>query len=78
MGIEVNKEELEFIGSNKRINDFVEVWLCKKDVEICDLKLEPLEVQNANWYNIDEFESMIENGTCYYYISFLFCQLLIY
>lgn len=30
LGIIATKEELEFIGSNKRINDFVEVWLCKK------------------------------------------------
>ena len=63
LGIEVNINELEFIGSNKRINDFVEVWLCKKNVLESDLKLDFNEVQNAKWFSIEEFDEMLNNGT---------------
>ena len=63
LGIEATKEELEFIGSYKRINDYVEVWLCKKNIDINDLKLEETEVQDAKWFSIKEFETMINNGT---------------
>lgn len=63
LGIEATKEELEFIGSNKRINDYVEVWLCKKNIDLNELKLEETEVQDAKWFLIEEFENMINNGT---------------
>lgn len=63
LGINVTKDELEFIGSNKRINDYVEVWLCKKNIDLKELKLEPTEVQNAKWLLVKEFEEMINNGT---------------
>ena len=63
LGINSNKEELEFIGSNKRINDFVEVWVCKKNISESELILDPNEVQAAKWVSIEEFEKMIENGT---------------
>ena len=63
LGIEAKKEEFSFIGSYKRINDFVEVWLCKKNIEVEDLVLEETEVQNAKWVDIEEFEHMIKDGT---------------
>lgn len=62
LGINATKEELEFIGSNKRINDYVEVWLCKKDVNLEELHLETTEVQDVKWFSIDEFETMLNNG----------------
>lgn len=62
LGIKADKDELEFIGSYKRINDFVEVWLCKKNIDLKELVLEPTEVQDAKWYSIEEFEEMIQNG----------------
>ena len=63
LGINVNKEEMIFIGSYKRINDFVEVWLCKKNIELSDLVLSQNEVQEAKWFSIEEFQQMIEEGT---------------
>lgn len=62
LGISASKDELEFIGSYKRINDFVEVWLCKKNVLENDFVLNPDEVQDVKWFTIDEFEEMINNG----------------
>ncbi|MFA6777719.1 MAG: NUDIX domain-containing protein [Bacilli bacterium] len=62
LGIIANKEEMIFIGSYKRINDFVEVWLYKKNINVADLILEPAEVQDARWFSIDDFEKMIADG----------------
>ena len=62
LGIDARKEEMVFIGSYKRINDFVEVWLCKKKIEVNALILEPSEVQDARWFSIDEFKRMIVDG----------------
>lgn len=63
LGISASKEELEFIGSYKRVNDFVEVYLCKKNINEKDLILDSLEVQSAKWVTIDEFENMIKDKT---------------
>lgn len=62
LGIQVNKEDLRFIGSYARINDFVEVFLLKSNINIKDLKLQADEVQTAKWVSIKEFEDIIENG----------------
>ena len=62
LGIIVTKEELEFIGSYKRVDDYVEVWFCKKNIALKDLVLESSEVQDAKWFTIDEFERMIVEG----------------
>ena len=62
LGIKAKKEEMTFIGSYKRINDFVEVWLCKKNINKEELNIDPNEVQDANWYTITDFEEMLKNG----------------
>jgi len=62
LGIKANKEELKFIGSYARINDFVEVFLLKTNIDVSDLKLQEDEVQAAKWVSIPTFESIIENG----------------
>ncbi len=61
LGIDIQKNDLEFIGSNKRIKDFVEVWLCKKNISLEELTLQVDEVQDAKWFSIEEFEKMIKN-----------------
>ena len=62
LGIIASKEELEFIGSYKRIVDFVEVWLCKKNVEKNEIIINPDEVQDVRWVTINEFDNMIKEG----------------
>ncbi len=62
LGIQVNKEDLRFIGSYARINDFVEVFLLKSNIDIKDLKLQEDEVQDVKWVSIKEFENIIESG----------------
>jgi len=61
LGIEVNPDDMTFIGSYIRRKDFVEIWLLKSNVKIEKLKLEEDEIQNAKWINISEFEEMLEN-----------------
>ena len=47
LGIRVSKDNLIFIGSYARVNDFVEVFLLKTNIDIEDLKLQEDEVQTA-------------------------------
>lgn len=62
LGIEAKKDEVRFIGSYARINDFVEVFLLKKNVELSSLTLQEDEVQKASWVPISKFEELIQNG----------------
>ena len=62
LGIRVDKDNLRFIGSYARVNDFVEVFLLKTNMDIEDLKLQEDEVQTAKWVSIKEFENILENG----------------
>ena len=62
LGIACNKDELQFIGSYARINDFVEIFLLKSNISIKNLKLQEDEVQDAKWVSIDEFINMVKDG----------------
>ena len=62
LGIKAKKEDLRFIGSYARINDFVEVFLLKSNVELEKLELQEDEVQQAKWVTIEEFEKIIKEG----------------
>lgn len=62
LGIKANEEDMEFIGSYKRFNDFVEVFLLKMEVDVSDLVLQSDEVQNAKWVEIEEYQQMIDDG----------------
>lgn len=59
LGIEVTKEELEFIASYKRLRDFADVWLLNKNININDITVAEDEVQNIKWVTIEEFEKML-------------------
>lgn len=62
LGIKAKKEDLKFIGSYARVNDFVEVFLLKSNVDPSTLKLQEDEVQAAKWVSIPEFEKIIKKG----------------
>ncbi|MBQ7140216.1 MAG: hypothetical protein IJO32_01780 [Bacilli bacterium] len=61
LGIDADKKDIRFIGSYARINDFVEVYLLKSNVDIKDLKLQENEVQAAKWVSIDDFEQLVKD-----------------
>lgn len=62
LGIKASRDDLKFIGSYARINDYVEVFLLKSNIDISSLKLQKDEVQSAKWISIPDFENIINNG----------------
>lgn len=62
LGITLNKENLTFIGSFIRFNDFVEIFVANINIDINDIKIAKDEVQDVKWTTIDEYENMIEDG----------------
>ena len=62
LGIKADKKDLKFIGSYARVNDYVEVFLLKSNVNVDELKLQDDEVQAAKWVPISTFESIIASG----------------
>ena len=62
LGITLNKEDLTFIGSFIRFNDFVEIFVANINININDVKIAKDEVQDIKWATIDEYENMIEDG----------------
>lgn len=63
LGIKANVDDLTFIGSYIRYNDFVEVWVLKSNILVTDLSLQVEEVQAAKWVTISQYEDMIEKKT---------------
>ena len=66
-----SREELNFVpklsdsvwvGTFKRPNMFIDIWLVKSDVKLSDLKLQPTEVQNVKWASVQEIEQMQKDG----------------
>lgn len=62
LGIKPNKKDIRFIGSFARVNDFVEVFLLKSNIDVSKLQLQEDEVQAAKWVSIPDFEKLIEEG----------------
>lgn len=62
LNLEINEDEIYYIGSYIRKKDIVDVWLVKKEVDISKLKLEPNEVADVKLVTFEEFDYMIENG----------------
>lgn len=63
LGIKVTPDDLELIVSYKRIKDYADVWVLKKNINIENLVLQKDEVQDVKWASLQEFENMIANGT---------------
>ncbi len=62
LGVTIKKEDLEFIASYKRIKDYADVWLLKKNINISDIVMNEEEVQNVKWASFKDFEEMIKKG----------------
>lgn len=62
LNLEINEDEIYYIGSYVRKKDIVDVWLVKKEIDIDKLKLEPNEVENVKLVTFEEFDNMIEKG----------------
>ena len=62
LGLKVKEKELVFIGTYKRVNDFVDTYMMEKDIDINDITIQPEEVQNVKWMSINHFEKLIARG----------------
>lgn len=70
LGIEVNKDDILFIGASTSVNEkgdvinkhFNEYYIVNKDVEISELNLQTEEVSDAKWFEKEEILNKIENN----------------
>ena len=62
LGINIEKDEIEFMLSFKRKYDFVDVWLIKHDYDISTLVLQEDEVSDVRWASIDEIRELMRTG----------------
>lgn len=62
LGINIEKDEIEFMLSFKRKYDFVDVWLVKHDYDISTLVLQEDEVSDVMWASIDEIRELMRTG----------------
>jgi len=62
LGIKPKIDNSVWVGTWKRLNDFVDVWLMYTDVDIKDLKFQKSEVQNAKWASRQDIEKMCQDG----------------
>ncbi|MBQ8299620.1 MAG: NUDIX domain-containing protein [Clostridia bacterium] len=61
LGVEISKDEIEYLLSFKREKGFVDIWLVKKNIAIEELVLQPEEVSEARWVSLKELKMLIEN-----------------
>lgn len=62
MGLTPTLKNSILVGTWKRPNDFVDVWLMFSDVDIKDLRFQETEVQNAKWATLSDIEQMLSDG----------------
>lgn len=65
-GIEAEETELIFLGSHKNKNEFFDIYMIKKDVDIADLTMQEGETVAAKWVSIETFDRMIESKEIVY------------
>lgn len=84
IGIKLNKEDLEFIGSTSSINTkgdiinkhYNEYFIAHKNIDIKDIKLQLEEVQDIKWFTkeevlkkiINNYEGLTEKFGCWNYL----------
>ncbi len=69
LGLELEENEVELVFSKKAYDCFVDVYYTKQEVELTTLKLEPKEVENVAWINLEAILELKEKETfldCHY------------
>ncbi|MGB6406405.1 MAG: NUDIX domain-containing protein [Planococcus donghaensis] len=63
-GIAVTPKELQYLGEIKKGNYFLDSYVFRstRDIEICDLILQPGEVCDAKWVTLKELEDLNKRG----------------
>ena len=60
LGVELSYNEIKKIGTLKRENGLVDIWIAYKDFDEKRLKLQIDEVSEAKWVNISEIEELLK------------------
>lgn len=67
LGIETNNDQMSLIHRIVRKNSFVDIYLVRTDIPVCDLKLQTSEVAEAKWVHRNKLRHMIRNGDFHNY-----------
>lgn len=59
LGIDVSLSELELFKKYKGKNDFVSVYIVRKNISLCDIKMQQAEVEAVKWVSTTELLQMI-------------------
>lgn len=62
LDLNIDEDNLFYIGSYTRTSDIVDIWMVEQDVDIAALNLKEDEVADAKFVSFDEFDEMIEDG----------------
>ena len=59
LGLKIDDNEVEYVGTYKRKFAFVDVYYLNKNVDIIDITLQKEEVESVKWYTVDEINDLI-------------------
>lgn len=62
LGIDIPKENIEFMLSFKRKYNYLDAWLAKLNIDIQDITIQKEEVSEVKWVDKDTLIKMYENG----------------
>ena len=62
LGLILKEDEINYVNTFTFEKAFLELYYLKKDIKLNNLKLQTEEVENVNWYSIDEIEKLIEEN----------------
>lgn len=61
LGLNLLSSEFNYVDTYDYKNGFLEIYYVKKDIDINKLKLQEEEVEEVNWYSIDEIKDLIKD-----------------
>lgn len=62
LGLDVNKEQLIYVASERRKKKFFEYYMLNIDIDINNLILQKEEVDKVEWISIEDYEKNISNA----------------
>lgn len=62
LGLDIDKEQLIFIASERRQRKFFEYYMLKIDIDINNLVLQKEEVEKVEWITMEDYEKNISNA----------------
>ena len=62
LGLDVNKEQLIYVASERRKKKFFEYYMLKLDIDINNFVLQKEEVEEVKWISIEDYEKNISNA----------------